>query len=542
MRNTNPPNQIKTMIICMERLVRGPLKSVPSAALALGFILATTCVSPADESPDRRPLRNLREIKHIIVIYQENWSFDSLYGQFPGADGLANGFDTLPQLDRTAVPAYSSLIYQTPSPLTGSPAVIDPQFPSVGGKLTLVSNHQLPLPMIPYDFTNYTAANALTGDIVHRFYHEQLQIDNASLEPKNGDLDKFVTWSDNPGLVLSYIDATNLPEGQLAQEYTLCDRFFHSAYGGSFLNHQWLIAAASPPWTTAIPAGWLSSYDNVNKILADNQLTFDGKYAVNTTQPLLAPFSPGTPTAKRLLINNTDPSQPDYVPNIGNRLDDAEINWRWYSGGWNDALANNAAANNELFQFHHQPFAYYTKYAPFLTAPASNYSASSPPKLNPATTGPNAHLQDEQNFFTDVASGELPPVTFVKPLGPNNEHPGYTDVVTGQQHVAELVAAVRNSKIWRDCVIVITYDENGGRWDHVVPPVRQDGWGVGVRVPAIVISPFAHHGGIDSTEYETVSILKLIERRFDLAPLSARDADPKINDLTHTLSEPDDRE
>ena len=71
----------------------------------------------------------------------------------------------------------------------------------------------------------------------------------------------------------------------------------------------------------------------------------------------------------------------------------------------------------------------------------------------------------------------------------------------------------------------------------MVPPVRQDGWGVGVRVPAIVISPFARRGYIDSTEYETVSILKLIERRFNLAPLSARDADPKINDLTHTLSE-----
>ena len=88
-------------------------------------------------------------------------------------------------------------------------------------------------------------------------------------------------------------------------------------------------------------------------------------------------------------------------------------------------------------------------------------------------------------------------------------------------------------------MIVITYDENGGRWDHVVPPVRPDGWGVGVRVPAIVISPFARRGFIDSTEYETVSILKLIERRFQLAPLSARDADPKINDLTHTLSEQD---
>jgi phospholipase C len=129
-------------------------------------------------------------------------------------------------------------------------------------------------------------------------------------------------------------------------------------------------------------------------------------------------------------------------------------------------------------------------------------------------------------------------VTFIKPLGPNNEHPGYADVVTGQKHVADLVAAVRNSEIWEDCVIIITYDENGGRWDHVVPPVRKDGWGTGVRVPGIVISPFAKRGAIDSTEYETVSILKLIERRFNLAPLSSRDADVDhlIGDLTNALN------
>jgi phospholipase C len=388
------------------------------------------------------------------------------------------------------------------------------------------------LPLIPYDFTTYIAADAKTGDIVHRFYHEQLQIDNGLLEPKKGDLGKFVTWSDNPGLVLSYIDATSLSEGLLAQQYTLCDNFFHSAYGGSFLNHQWLIAAATPPWTTAIPTGWTSSY--IGGVLNDNQLTFDGKYAVNTIQPLLAPFSPGTPTSKRLLINNTDPSKSDYTPNIGNRLDDEGIDWRWYSGGWNEALTNNVTANTDLFQFHHQPFAYYTKYAPFLDAPTADYSK--PPVLNPDTTGPHAHLQDEQNFFADVASGRLPPVAFVKPLGPNNEHPGYADIVTGQKHVADLVAAVRDSEIWEDCVIIITYDENGGRWDHVAPPVRSDGWGVGVRVPAIVISPFAKRGFIDSTEYETVSILKLIERRFNLGPLSSRDGDPNINDLTNALN------
>jgi phospholipase C len=520
-----------TMTNCINRVVPAMLQAVATTILSLGIFLAISSAGRAEDR-GRKPLRNLHDIKHIIVIYQENWSFDSLYGQFPGADGLANSFDTIPQLDVKAAPAYSSLILLTPSPLNGG---VDPQFPSVGSNLALPANHNLPWPLIPYDFTTYIPADGKTGDIVHRFYHEQLQIDNNVLEPKNGDLDKFVTWSDNPGLVLSYLDATNLPEGQLAQEYLLCDNFFHSAYGGSFLNHQWLIAAASPPWTAPIPAGWMSSYDPVAKVLKDNQLTFDGKYAVNTTQPLLSPFSPGTATAKRLLINNTDPSKPGYLPNIGNRLDDAGINWKWYSGGWNDALANNNTANNELFQFHHQPFAYYTKYAPFLTAPAADYSASNPPQLNPATIGPNAHLRDEEDFFDDVASGNLPPVVFIKPIGKNNEHPGYTDEVTGQKHVAELVAAVRNSSIWEDSVIIITYDENGGRWDHVVPPVRKDGWGVGVRVPAIIVSPFTKHGGIDNTEYETVSILKLIEHRFHLAPLSLRDKDPTINDLTHAL-------
>jgi phospholipase C len=501
----------------------------------LGAALALTSEGGTDTVQGRRPLQRLEDVKHIIIIYQENWSFDSLYGRFPGANGYANGFDTLPQFDVKADPSYSALIYQTPSPLKDSRLVPDPNFPSVGGKLALASDHTLAAPLIPYDLTNYIAADSFTGDLVHRFYHQQLQIDNGVLEPKNGDLGKFVTWSDNPGLVLSYIDATHLPQGKLAQEYLLCDNFFPSVYGGSFLNHQWLIASASPPWTTPIPDGWRSSYEATSKVLKDNQLSMDGKYAVNTVQPLLGPFLPGTPAAKRLLINNSDPARPGYMPTLGDRLDEAGVDWRWYSGGWNDAITNNRTASEKLFQFHHQPFAYYTKYAPFKTAPATDYSESSPAELNPDTTGPKAHLQDEQIFFEDVAAGKLPPVSFVKAIGSKNEHPGYAELVAGQQHVADLVAAVQKSTIWNDCVIIITYDENGGRWDHVVPPLRADGWGVGTRVPTIIVSPFVKGGGIDSTEYETVSILKLIEQRFRLLPLASRDKDPKINNLTQAL-------
>jgi len=445
------------------------------------------------------------KVNHIIVIYQENWSFDSLYGKFPGVNGLQNSFDTLPQLDKAA--NYTNYIYATPQPLNGA---ADLRFPP--------GNGQPALPMIPYDFTKYVADTNRTGDIIHRFYHEQLQIDNGVLEAKLGSLDKFVTWSDNPGLVLSYADATEMPEGKLAQQYTICDNFFHSAYGGSFLNHQFLVAAAAPLWEQPIPAGFQSSWNPTTRALSDGNLTLDGKYAVNTTYSLVAPH-PTTPLNKLMLpINNVDPTQPDYTPTIGNRLDDAGIAWKWYSGGWNNAIGGSP---DPLFQYHHQAFAYYAKYAPFNTDGT----------LNPATTGPTAHLQDEIALFNDVTNGTLPAVSFVKPLGPDNEHPGYAALLRGQQHVADIVSAVQNSRFWKDSVIIITYDENGGRWDHVLPPMV-DQWGVGTRVPTIVVSPFTRGGIIDNVPNETVSILKLIERRYNLAPLSARDANPAVNDLS----------
>jgi phospholipase C len=386
-------------------------------------------------------------------------------------------------------------------------------------------NGQPALPMIPYDFLQYVPVDGTTGDIIHRFYHEQLQIDNGVLEPSLGVLDKFVTWSDNPGLVLSYADATYLPEGQLAQLYTLCDNFFHSAYGGSFLNHQFLVAATAPLWEQAIPAGFQSSYDPATKTLIDSNLTIDGQYVVNTTFPAQGPH-PATVPAENLLnvINDTDPSQDDYTPTIGDRLDSARVSWKWYSGGWTDAVKGNP---DPLFQFHHQPFAYYQNYAPY------NPNGT----INGQHFGPTAHLQDETQFFTDAAQGTLPAVSFIKPLGPDNEHPGYASLLQGQQHVADLVAAVQQSKAWKDSAIIVTYDENGGRWDHVAPKML-DSWGYGTRVPGLIISPFVRPAYIDHTQYETVSIQKLLEKRFGLQPLTPRDGNPAVSDLTPAFTIP----
>jgi acid phosphatase len=431
-------------------------------ALAAAVVLGPASLSFAQTS-------GLQKINHVVVIYQENWSFDSLYGHFPGANGLDQAAATTPQVDKEGKP-YASL----PQPLNTnfSPAVPDPRFPA-------------DLPVAPYDTSKFVGANQLTGDLVHRYYQEQYQIDG-------GKMDKFVAWSDAAGLVFSYYDATNLPEGKLAQQFTMMDNFFHAAFGGSFLNHQFLICACAPKWPEA-PQSIVAQLDANGMMTKDGQVTPDG-YAVNTSFTVNSPH-PASVTDTSLLV----PAQT--ATTIGDRLNDAGVSWAWYSGGWDNAILGHA---DPLFQFHHQAFAFYANYAD-------------------GTPGRAQHLKDENNFYTDVASGNLPAVTFIKPLGADNEHPGYATLTNGQQHVADLVATIQNSPYWQDTAIIITYDEHGGRWDHVPPPVV-DRWGPGVRVPTIVISPFARKGFVDHTQYDTTAILKLIEERWNLEPLTDRDA------------------
>lgn len=412
--------------------------------------------------------QQLKKIKHVIVVYQENWSFDGLYGDFPGANGIANAGDAVKQVNKQGIP-YTVL----PQPIdtTLKPPAPDPRFPAN-------------LPVMPFDASLYVPAGQKTGDLVHRFYQEQYQIDG-------GKMDKFVAWSDAAGLVMSYYDAVNMPEGKLAQQYTIGDNFFHAAFGGSFLNHMWLVCACSPTFPNA-PASMKAQLDSNGVLMKDGAVTPDG-YVVNTSFSVNSPH-PATVPAANLVPNQT-------MPTIGDRLTEKKVSWAWYSGGWNDALAGKA---DPLFQFHHQPLAYF-----------ANYADGTPAKAE--------HLKDISYFFSALQNDALPAVSFVKPLGPDNEHPGYTDLLRGQQYVADLVKTVQDSDYWENTAIIITYDENGGRWDHVAPP-SGDRWGPGSRVPLVIVSPYAKRGFVDHTVYDTTSILKFIETRWQLQPLGTRDA------------------
>jgi phospholipase C len=430
-----------------------------SVAAIFSAALIASCAKDSSAPTTTTAAADITKVGHVVVIYLENRGFDNTYGEFPGAEGLAGSTVAAKQKDANGT------IYATLPEVAGQP-------------------YPLTLPNTPFDIALYNPPTIPHRDLVHRYYQEQVQIDG-------GKMDKFVQVSDAQGLTMGYFHTSILPLAAEAAKYTLCDHFFHSAFGGSFLNHQFLIAAAAPTFPNA-PAANVAVLDANGNVVTDGFVTPDG-YAVNTSFTVNTPH-PATVPANQLVPNQTNPT-------IGDRLNDASVNWAWYSGGWNAAIAGNP---DPLFQFHHQPFAYFAKYADGTALKA-------------------AHLKDESDFMAAAAAGTLPPVSFVKPIGVNNEHGGYTDIMTGEYHTLQLINAVRNGPNWSDAVIIITYDENGGFWDHVAPPVK-DKWGPGSRVPTIIISPFAKKGFVNQASLETLSILKFIETRWKLPALSTRDA------------------
>jgi len=194
-------------------------------------------------------------------------------------------------------------------------------------------------------------------------------------------------------------------------------------------------------------------------------------------------------------------------PNIGDRLNAAKVSWAWYAGGWNDAVAGHPGP---LFQFQFHPFTYFADYAP-------------------GTPG-RAHPRDETAFVAAARAGTLPTVSFVKPYGHENEHPGYASEADGSDHLVDLLKTITTGPDAKSTLVVVTYDEFGGQWDHVPPPGSNrrtrgvhDRFGPGTRVPALLLSAAFRTSSVDHTAYDTTSILATIEDSVHVAPLSSRD-------------------
>jgi acid phosphatase len=550
-----------------------------SKALAIGCVVSlcactTRAADPASNAATDPISRALHaKVSTIVVIYAENRAFDDLYGNFPGAEGLARVVDR----NGRPLPAYV--------PQRDRDGTVLPTLPQTWGGVTapgyvpvVTQAESAGLPNAPFSiehaFTTQSGVtlttSVVTRDLAHRFFEHQMQIDG-------GKNDGYAAWTDAGGLTMGHYDYSGSALFAVARQYVLADHFFQGAFGGSFLNHQYLICACAPEYPNAdtaaaqpsiaildtdaaghylprlkLAAGSpASALDGPPKFAKSGNITpanyfGDGKfYAVNTMQPAYQPSgnAPAPDDAGGLYA---DPAKhttmpPQTAPTIGDRLNQKHVTWAWYSGAWNAALADGrepagkerrviyapeTPAGSPDFQPHHQPFNYYADFDPATKAAERA-----------------AHLKDYGELVADIAAGRLPSVAFYKPQGNLNQHPGYATLSDGDAHIADLVAKLEAGPQWKNMVIVITYDEFGGAWDHVAPPTA-DPLGPGARIPALIISPFARKSTVDHTPYDTGSIMRLMIRRFGLATLPgivrrdqalAEHGQPPMGDLTNAL-------
>ncbi|OCW29540.1 acid phosphatase [Pseudomonas aylmerensis] len=508
-----------------------------AAVLGVGATLsACGNTGEAPGKPVTRPLtpqeldKALRDqVKTVVVIYAENRSFNNLFADFPGLEKPLSALSAAQyqQRDRdgslltTLPPAWGGVLQVGPQSVDGVTYPNEVQFqenlPNAPFALKGPNAEDLPLSLV-------------TRDLWHVFYQNQMQING-------GKNDGFVAWGDSGGLVMGHYAQSrySLRLWDVAKEFVLCDNFFQGAFGGSFLNHQYLISATAPFYPNAAQSvakaqiATLQSEDPTDPRLkpldkspasamtgppqfGPSALTPDG-YGVNTLAP------PYWPTWIR------DPENPDYskpdLPNvlvpqthehIGDKLSKKNIDWAWYAGAWQATLEqfkdSGGIPKIPNFQYHHQPFNYFKQQGP-------EHRTERDKRLRDGGLGDESSTN---KFFADAQAGKLPAVSFYKPQGNLNMHAGYADVASGDRHIARALKVLQESPQWKNMVVVVTVDENGGWWDHVAPP-KGDRWGPGTRIPALVVSPFARKGTVDHTVYDTASILRLITRVFQLETL-----------------------
>jgi phospholipase C len=410
-------------------------------------------------------------IQHFIFIIQENHSFDSYFGTYPGANGIPPGtalayYPGGPKIvtpflatnnplndlvhswtsahvayDKGAMDGFIWAGYSAGSAYYGKGIPVPKLDPSlvkiVPGKVTATGISK-PLKTVTLD-DDEPSPNGFIDDedpditVVRRLSKTPPQ---ASPTPPSYAVD-----------AVGYVDGTVIPNyWTYAQNYTLCDAFFSSLEGPSAPNHLYQIAAQS---------GGLVNDDDMQPV----NTHISGIYSFESVIELLGA---------------------------------ANVSWKYYSaytptteGIWNPLPGFSAYAANE------------------------GYSVA-------------AHLDNTSGFFNDITNNTLPAVCWITPSVANSEHPPH-DITVGMHYVTGLINAIMSSSYWNQCAIILTWDDYGGFYDHVPPP-NVDTYGFGFRVPAIVISPYSQSGVIVHTTYDFTSLLKLVETAFGLGTLTGRDA------------------
>ncbi|HTS38637.1 MAG TPA: alkaline phosphatase family protein [Candidatus Solibacter sp.] len=453
-------------------------------------------------------------IKHLVVIFGENISFDHYFATYPNATNPASE------------PAF----------------VAKPNTPKVnnllsGGLLTENPNSVQPFRL--------DRSQAVTCDQNHNYGPEQQAFDL-------GAMDKFVEFTGvggsscdfghGTGLVMGYYDGNTVTAvWNYAQTYAMSDNSFDTQFGPSSPGAVNLISGntanvqfVSGGSTTGVIAGGGTS----------GALIGDGRPAGDDCNP----------------ANKTYVSFPAGTNNIGVELNNASFTWGWFQGGFGPTSVSNGTATCGAtsvglpgtitdYVAHHEPFQYFPDTANLHhLAPTSTAAIGFSDQAN--------HQYDLSAFFTALDAGQLPAVTFLKAKALYDGHPGNSDPIDEQTFLVNTINAIQANKYWKDTAIVIAYDDSDGWYDHVMDPLVnqsqvsddqltgaglcggntastfQGRCGYGPRTPLLVISPYARQNFVDHSITDQSSILQFIETNWNLPAMGTGSTDVKAGSLT----------
>lgn len=418
-------------------------------------------------------------IKHVVVIFQENRSFDSYFGTYPFAE---NKHGETPFHAKKNTPDVNGL----------------------SKPLRLINKNQVQ----PFRIPPSGASNTCNPD--HKYTTLQKACDS-------GLMDNFVETTGlacvPPTMVMGYYDGNTVTAlWNYAQHFAMSDNFHTTTIAASTVGAVNLISGQTHG---AIPD---TLVEGSTPIVVQGTL-------INDIDPT---YDDCSKTADTVALTGI---------NIGNLLNKKHITWGWFQGGFSDCTsAHVGPANAVVIDYvpHHNPFQYYAS-----TSNPKHLPPSSPSKIG--KTDQANHLYDLSDFWTAIKHGNMPSVSFLKAAAYQNGHGGNSDPFLEQEFLVKTINKLQKLPQWKNMAIIIAYDDSGGWYDHEMPPIvnqsqtfadalvapgsagtetplggYQGRPGYGFRVPFLLISPWAKSNFVDNTLTDQTSILSFIEYNWKL--------------------------
>jgi phospholipase C len=460
------------------------------AALIITGLLLANMISPV-LSRDRDDQASETPIKHVVVIFQENVSFDHYFGSYPVAGNTAGE------------PGFHAK--------AGTPTVNGLNIP------LLISN---PNSAAPFRLDRSQAALC---DQDHDYTPEQQAYDK-------GLVDKFVEFTGNGGPpdgstlcrasdTMGYYDGNTVTAlWNYAQRFAMSDNSYNTTFGPSSPGALNLIAGQTHGVT--LTSGDVSEDVVAGTVIGDPQ-----------------PLNDRCDTREAVQLSGS---------NVGDLLNAHGITWGWFQGGFADCSAAHTGADGKLkadYIAHHEPFQYF---------PSTANPQHLPPR-NVAEIGHNGqanHQYDLSSFFAALDADRLPSVSYLKAPGYQDGHAGYSSPLLEQQFLVQTINRLQQSREWREMAVIIAYDDSDGFYDHVMPPIVNQSdtafdsncgkakagafegrCGYGPRLPLVVLSPYAKTNFVDHTITDQSSILRFIEDNWHLGRLGNQSFDAKAGPL-----------